>query len=186
MAKIVHNPAGDTARQGSLSTGGEGSTAPNEGSAPSGASSSPVPAGTSPTPGADAASNPFAAIYDLSNDEQVKLVGYTIVSVKRNAERILPMAVGTVLVTDDMAGDDFEKQLIMDYLASDFYQSLDETQKLQPGERKYLRVDYVVNRRWPKPPFEYEEEQLETLGKIRRAIKGRSEPGRRRNSSKKR
>jgi len=41
------------------------------------------------------------AIYDLE-DEMVKLVAYTIVSVRRDAEHVMPEGEGTFIVTDSM------------------------------------------------------------------------------------
>lgn len=101
-------------------------------------------------------------------DDTVKLVAFTIVSVRRGAERTMPgpLGAGTIVVTDNMTGEGFVLWMIDRYL-----------QALSPGEHtavqpdlKYLRVDWAVTRRWPREPLEFERRQLETLEEIRDVV----------------
>ncbi len=103
--------------------------------------------------------------YDLG-DTQVKLVAYTLVSIRRDHERVLPQGSGTVMVTDSMTAEAFAAWRITEYLQSDDYHQLEPADQLQEGEHKDLRVDFVVSRRWPRQDREYEKRKLETLRDI--------------------
>lgn len=111
----------------------------------------------------------FPSPYDL-DDEMVKLVAYTIVSIKRDAERVMPKGGGTVVVTERMTAESFAAWRIAEYLASDAYRDLAAAEKLPPGDRKHLRVDYVVSRRWPRQSQGFERRQLAALEGIRREL----------------
>jgi hypothetical protein len=100
------------------------------------------------------------------NDDKVKLIAYTIVSLKRGKERIMPKGSGQMLVTENMDGRTFASWMIARYLQSKDYQDLDECEKVSKGDEKYLRVDYVVRRRWPRQPLKFEERQVELLREI--------------------
>lgn len=120
------------------------------------------------------------SIDDLS-DDTVKLVAYTIVSVKRDEERVMPGGEGTLVVTDGMSGEAFVTWIIAKYMQSeefrkDAYPGLgrEEWEKRARAERKYLRVHYVVSRRWPRQPLKFEERQTEALGEIRDALAGQA------------
>lgn len=104
--------------------------------------------------------------HDL-DDETVKLVAYTIVSIKRDRERVMPKGAGSVVVAERMSPESFASWRIAEYLASDKYRDLDPADKLEDGERKDLRVDYVVSRRWPRQPRSFERRQLAVLEGIR-------------------
>lgn len=106
------------------------------------------------------------------DDDMVKLVAYTIVSLKRNKERVMPRGAGTIVVTERMTGEAFSSWIIARYLQSSDYRTLSEEEKLSRGEERYLRVDYVVSRRWQRLPSTFEEDQLATLEGVRDAISG--------------
>lgn len=111
----------------------------------------------------------FPSPYDL-DDDLVKLVAYTIVSIQRDRERVMKKGAGTVVVTERMTPESFAAWRIAEYLASDGYADLDEGDRLGPSEEKYLRVDYVVSRRWPRQSRGFEGRQLAALGRIRKAL----------------
>ncbi|HZG53907.1 MAG TPA: hypothetical protein VEZ40_17515 [Pyrinomonadaceae bacterium] len=107
---------------------------------------------------------------DSLDDEMVKLVSYTIVSVKRGHERIMPGGMDTLVVTDSLSKEAFISWVVARYLQSQAYAALDRSEKLSHGDRKYLRVDYAVSRRWPREPLEFEERQIEVLEQISNAL----------------
>ena len=107
--------------------------------------------------------------YDL-DDELVKLVAYTIVSIKRDEERTMPQGAGTVVVTERITPEAFASWRIAVYLASEAYRDLDRSEKLGADDERYLRVDYVVSRRWPRQLRKFEERQVRVLDGIRRAL----------------
>jgi hypothetical protein len=104
------------------------------------------------------------------NDDTVKLVAYTIVSVKRDHERVMPRGEGTLIVAERLCGDRFIAWMVSRYLASPDYAALPDEQKLQEGDQKCLRVHYTVTHRWPKEPSRHSERQLRILGEIQRSI----------------
>lgn len=108
--------------------------------------------------------------YPSLQDDMVKLVAFTIVSVRRGAERTMPgsYGAGSVVVTDRMTPDSFAAWVIQRYLAT-----------LSPEERKaiqadlqYLRVDYAVPRRWPREPLQFEKNQVAALREVRDSLAG--------------
>ena len=110
------------------------------------------------------------------NDDMVKLVSYTIVSIKRDAERLMPGGTDSLLVTDNMSGETFAAWMIARYLQSDDYKKLledsrkklvKEKERFLEEDEKYLRIDYVVRRRWLRQPLQFEERQVEVLRQIR-------------------
>ena len=109
------------------------------------------------------------------NDDMVKLISYTIVSIKRDAERIMPGGSDSILVMDNMSSDAFTSWLLARYLQSTDYKKLlednkrkttKEAEKFQEEDAKYLRIDYVVRHRWPRQPKDFEERQVEVLRQI--------------------
>jgi hypothetical protein len=101
----------------------------------------------------------------------VKLVAYTIVSVKRDQERVMPESGDSIIITQRMSEQAFISFVIARYLQSESYASLEPEKKLSPRDRKYLRVQWAVTRRWPREPLEFEERQIGALEEIRDAIK---------------
>jgi len=104
------------------------------------------------------------------DDDTVKLVAYTIVSIKRDAERVMPKSGDTVVITQRMSEQAFISFVIARYVESDAYKNLPPEQQLAPRDRKYLRVNYAVTRRWPRLPRDFEERQIEALEAIRNAL----------------
>lgn len=108
------------------------------------------------------------------DDDNVKLVAYTIVSLRRDHEIIMPNGKDQVLVLDNITPDQFVAQLISDYVAREAWRPNAVGPGITDAEfdenRKYLRVYYVVSERWPKQPMRYEERQIEVLEEIRDLI----------------
>jgi len=50
------------------------------------------------------------------DDDTVKLVAYTIVSIKRDVECVMPEGGGTIIVTDPMSGRAFTSWIIARYI----------------------------------------------------------------------
>ena len=110
---------------------------------------------------------------ELAGD-QVKLVTYTIISLAPGAERILPQAIGDVLVRESMSECDFKSWIIAFYLESQGYKSYIEShpdEAVTSGEKKYLRVYYSVLETWDKLPLKFEEKQLRRLAGIEIAVR---------------
>ena len=103
-------------------------------------------------------------------DELVKLVSYTIVSVKRGAERVMPGGMGALIVTDSMGKEAFISWVIATYLQSKAYAALSTKDRLSEEDQKYLRVDFAVPRRWPREPLEYEEREIRVLDEIKNRL----------------
>jgi len=93
----------------------------------------------------------------------VTLVEYSIVSVRRGDERLLPGGSGQILVTDRMSGESFAIWMIARYLQEPGH-------PLPPADRRSLRVAYQVLDRWEEQSLHFKGRQLEVLDGIRRAI----------------
>jgi len=109
------------------------------GAQPSGAWGPPPPR-PSVAPSETAASETAAHDMDLRSDE-VKLVEYSIVSVRRGHERILPKGIGEVMVTGSMTREGFTAWIVACY---------PHLHEVPPEDRRYLRVYYRVLTRWPR------------------------------------
>jgi hypothetical protein len=115
------------------------------------------------------------ALNDLQ-DDSVKLVAYTIVSLKRGRERILDGGQDSVIVTDSMTGKAFMSWILAKYMQQKVDDPAQPARKIRRGdllprvELKYLRVYYVVSTRWPREPLEFEQKQVEVLQEIRDEI----------------
>jgi hypothetical protein len=105
---------------------------------------------------------------DSLEDELVKLVGYTIVSLKRGDERVMPGGEGNIVVTDSMTEEAFVAWIVARYCQSAEYKKMPEEERR--GHREYLTVHYNVARRWARKPLKFEERQVEVLGEIRDAL----------------
>lgn len=109
-------------------------------------------------------------------DDMVKLVAYTIVSLKRGQERIMDGGEGSVIVTDNMTGKAFTSWILAKYLQEKVEVPCDPAGEKQradliPSEDlKYLRVYYVVSNRWPRENLEFEQKQVERLKQIRNEL----------------
>jgi hypothetical protein len=94
------------------------------------------------------------------SDDMVKLVRYSVVSIKRDQEK--PLLVGEEKVFDDnLDGEAFTTWVTSEVAGAE---------GLSEEDRKYLRVSYEVLGRWPKQDRKYEKRQLEQLEGIQRAI----------------
>lgn len=114
------------------------------------------------------------ALNDLQ-DDSVKLVAYTIVSLKRGDERILDGGQGSVIVTDNMTGKAFVSWILAKYMQQKIDDPAQPGKKIRRGdprllprdELKYLRVYFVVSTRWPRESLEFEQTQVSVLQEIR-------------------
>ncbi|HSM84520.1 MAG TPA: hypothetical protein VLT16_00155 [Candidatus Limnocylindrales bacterium] len=95
-------------------------------------------------------------IYDL-DDDLVKFVVYSIVSVRRGHERFMDGGTGQLVVTDRMSGDTFMGWKISEYV---------QNHGCDPADHQYLRVHYAVVRRWPRQPLRFDERQIEAMQSI--------------------
>jgi hypothetical protein len=121
---------------------------------------------------------------DFSNldDEMVKLVSYTIVSLKRGEERVMDGGEGNIVVADRMTAEIFTQWIIARYLQQTVSTADGKEQlrgaMLPETERKYLRVYFAVPHRWPRLSFSHDEKEIDVLRDIRRALEGKSESSR--------
>ena len=114
------------------------------------------------------------------NDEMLKLVAYTIVSLKPDDERVMDGGEGTIIVTRSMSGEDFGSWMLARYLQQEvqtYDLGAEPVTKIRGNliandELKYLRVYFVVSTRWPREPRKFEERQIAVLNEIGRAIVG--------------
>jgi hypothetical protein len=104
---------------------------------------------------------------DSLEDEMVKLVAYTIVSVQRDHERVMPRGEGTLIVTDSLNEERFIAFMVSRYLASPEYSALPADQKLHEEDKKCLRVHYTVTHRWPREPARHPQRKVRVLAEIR-------------------
>jgi hypothetical protein len=94
----------------------------------------------------------------------VKLVRYTLVSLRPCAERILPEGTGEVVVTGRVSSEDFAVGTISFYL---------ESHEIPHEDKRYLRVVHRLLDRWPRQPLRCrEEKELAALEAIRLALLG--------------
>jgi hypothetical protein len=89
-------------------------------------------------------------------DDMVKLVRYTIVSIKRDEEAILVR--GEEVFDDNMSDDAFATWVISKH---------SETGGLPADDRKYLRVSYEVLERWARQDGKYDSRKIRVLQEIR-------------------
>jgi hypothetical protein len=96
---------------------------------------------------------------DDLRDDRVKLVRYTLLSLRPEEERILRR--GETLVTESLPGSAFAAWVISQYL---------DAHPLPPGEGRYLRVHRQVAARYDRRPFEFPQRQVAALEEIRDAL----------------
>jgi hypothetical protein len=114
-----------------------------------------------------------SAVLISLEDDAVKLIAYTIVSLKRNKERIMDGGKDSVIVTDNMTGEAFTSWIMAKYLQQlvpdpkDNKKKVPRSKLIDPDELKYLRVYYVVSHRWPREPLKFEEREINVLQGIR-------------------
>jgi hypothetical protein len=163
------------------------------------ACASPAPSGgrdgeeafTNPAAGAPAHLEPRATTLDRRDagimdtnlsDDMVKLVRFTIVSIKRDDEHVLGegkgpddedypsppryrIARGEKIVTESMTDDSFSAWVISEYFEKDHCEPVDAEDK------KYLRVYHEVLKRWVKQDRKFEKNQLGYLAGIEDQLK---------------
>jgi hypothetical protein len=110
-------------------------------------------------------------------DDTVKLVAYTIVSLKRDKERILEGGKDSVIVTDNLTNEAFTSSVLAKYLQQTVPDPENSARKVLRSqvyahELKYLRVYYVVSHRWPREPMKFEEREIDVLKGIRNHLSG--------------
>jgi hypothetical protein len=107
---------------------------------------------------------------EVADDCQIKLYSYTIVNIRRGAERILLRS--EKLVTDPMDQCEFDAWVIAEYLQSEKFR--DEMKHEDPRKRpiehehdkRWLRVSSSLQHTWGKQPLHYHEMHLRLLEKI--------------------
>ena len=98
----------------------------------------------------------------LSND-QVKVVEYSILTIKPDDEEILTGPI-TRVVTDNMTGEDFTSWVIAEYFGKPGHKVIPD------NDRKYLRVSYSVTSSFAPEDANYPKEEVEVLRQIRDRI----------------
>jgi hypothetical protein len=112
-----------------------------------------------------------SALTDLT-DDNVKLVAYTIVSLKRDKERIMEGGKDSMIVIDNLTDEAFVGSILAKYLQQSVPDPANPGKtilrsQLYKKELKYLRVYYVVSHRWPREPIKFEEREIDVLQGIR-------------------
>lgn len=101
---------------------------------------------------------------DHNNHHEVKLVEYTIVSIKRCEERIITK--GEEIYTDDMSDESFATWVIALYLQDP------KSKPIPHDEKRYLRVYHHVLESWPRPDKDCcDDRQVDVLRGIEQAIR---------------
>lgn len=99
---------------------------------------------------------------DNDDDGMVKLVEYTIVTIKRGGERILKKS--EILYTEDMSDEAFATWVVALYLQEDGVH-------VPHDDKKYLRVYHRLLDSWARQSLECCERQLDVLRGIEEAIR---------------
>ena len=103
-------------------------------------------------------------------DETVKLVEYTIVSIKPCDERVIQR--GQVIYVDEMSDDGFAAWVIARYFQGDDLPEKERVRREIPvAEKRYLRVYHHVLDSWARPDDDCENRQLDVLRGIESAIR---------------
>jgi len=124
-----------------------------------------------------------AALLTSLQDDTVKLIAYTIVSLKRDKERVMDGGKDSLVVTDSMTCEAFQSWILAKYLQqkvsdpNDVSQKVPRGQLIDPDELQYLRVYYVVSHRWPRQPSKFEQREINALRGIRDVLEQPSETG---------
>jgi len=121
--------------------------------------------------GASGAATTLKEEKEMSDDKcgvtdcTIRLVQYTIVTIKRGSEDREDRGVlerGERLVTDPMDDCEFDTWVIADYVR--------RHPAIPRGEEKYLRVASEVLDTWQKQPLHFEEKQLGLLERIAQGV----------------
>jgi len=126
------------------------------------------------------------------SDETVKLVEYSIVSIKPCEERVIRR--GQLIYSDEMGDDGFAAWVIARYFQGEDDDDLrfrehDETddekrrryerrdrRELTSYDKRYLRVYHRVLETWTRPDDCYDDRQINALRGIERALRERGLP----------
>ena len=98
------------------------------------------------------------------SDDMVKLIRFTIVSIKRDDEHILRNGLGEKIVTDNMDDESFASWVLSEYFQRAEHEPIDD------DDKKYLRVYTEVLDRWAKQDRKFEKRQLGSLEGIEEAL----------------
>jgi hypothetical protein len=90
------------------------------------------------------------------NNNNIKLVKYTIICIDLKHERVLHADERIVIASTSHAA--FASWMIADYLQSEH---------IADEEKKYLRVSFDILDSWPREAFTYKERQIEVLEQMR-------------------
>ncbi|HEX7182760.1 MAG TPA: hypothetical protein VF756_13035 [Thermoanaerobaculia bacterium] len=100
---------------------------------------------------------------DHDHHHEVKLVEYTIVSIKRCDERIITK--GEIIYSDDMSDESFATWVVALYLN-------ENPNSIPHDEKRYLRVYHHVLESWPRPEKDCcDDRQIDVLRGIEKAIR---------------
>ena len=101
---------------------------------------------------------------DHEHHREVKLVEYSIVSIKRCHERIITK--GEVIYSDDMSDESFATWVIALYLQDP------KSEPIHHDDKKYLRVYHHVLESWPRPDKDCcDDRQVDVLRGIEQALR---------------
>ena len=101
---------------------------------------------------------------DNNNHREVKLVEYTIVSIKRCDERIIYK--NEIVYSEDMSDESFATWVIALYLQEP------NSEPIPHDDKKYLRVYHHVLESWPRPDKDCcDDRQVDVLRGIEQAIR---------------
>ena len=108
---------------------------------------------------------------DDLDDDSVKLIAYTIVSLKPDSERIMDGGQKSVVVTERMTKETFVSQILAAYLQEPVMdlktpKMVPRSKLIDPAELKYFRVYFVVSNRWPREPRRFQERKVEAVKRI--------------------
>ncbi len=166
------NPSATATEPSAETAESSGVAEPNNG----GASSAPVPESASST--GNQGDNP--GVMEMSaldptarlklDDQDVKLVPYSIVSVKRGFERYIWGA--SVVVVEPMTQESFVAWVISKLYKDIANGSAQPEIPPMPDEGRYLRVDFAVTHRWPRESLDFEVKQLRRLEGIYACLVG--------------
>jgi len=107
---------------------------------------------------------------DSLEDDDLKLVAYTIVFAKRGRERIMPAGSGSLVETERLSEQEFVGGLIARYITANRDTAEFRSVVKTTADLRFLKVHYVVSARWPRERLNAQERQAEALETIRDAF----------------
>lgn len=115
----------------------------------------------------------FFASFTKLDDDDVKLIGYTIVYLRRGEEHIVEGGSGEALIVESMTETDLIAFLIADWAKKSLADEEKKRAGKPPLDAKYLDVDFKVVHRWPRRELPFEDRQIDHLDLIAKAIEKR-------------